>query len=47
MSRAAIAKMYVGLPGEQMEALEELYRRDARVFGYSMPGFELSDAGEA
>ena len=39
--------MYGGLPDGRLAALEGLYRRDARLFGYPIPGFELADAGGA
>ena len=39
--------MYGGLPNGSLVAMDDLYRRDARLFTYPMPGFELADAGGA
>ena len=39
--------MYGGLPDGRLAALEDLYRRDACLFGYPISSFELADSGGA
>ena len=47
VTRAAMMDMYGGLPDGRLSALEYLYRHDACLFDYPIPGLELADEGGA